>query len=442
MSLFCKLTCLFAAAVMLMTGCSSTGDSGGGGFSSSEDLTKRPWFPPVTRQQSYSCSQQTGLYYLFTSEWNRTHGLSAATTANRFSPYFSYALLASDKSGRSHVVDGWRAAQYTGVPLEADSPRYSNTLMHGYDRYLRAMRHRVADWDLIPVRDEAGIRRAKSLIAAGHPLACDFQIRDAVVRTVLPPPVPGGGKPASTRKVVQQWGTKGAGHAMVYAGYDDSIGFDFNRDGKITSNVDITGDGRVTLADQERGAFLVVNPWGSGWGENGRAWAPYRHHAVTKWPWSGYVGTVRAQAASHPRLTLKLRLRAADRQNVVITAGDGTGREIQPWMFSHTPERGADSGSVWDTITTLRTPGPHLSAGRLANPEGGPLETGHDLSALGRSDTYTLEIRPAGRGRLSGELASASFLEYDGSGRLLRETPVRGLPAVLPAGGGKWPASR
>lgn len=395
------------------------------------DLSRSPWFPPVTRQQSFSCSQQVAHYYLFTSEWNRAARQNAASPLRRFSPYFAYSLLAGDETGRSHVVDGWIVAQQAGVPLEADCPRYSRNLMHGYDRYLRAMRHRVDRWEVLPVASEPGIAKAKALLADGHLLACDFQIRGASLRTLPPGTSHAGGK------IVQRWGLTGPGHAMVYAGFDDTVGCDFNGDGAVTNDKDITGDGLVSLADHERGAFLVINPWGGAWGDRGRAWVPYRHHAVSKWPWSRHVASVRTAAPHQPRLTLKLRLRAPDRQNIVVTAGTGAGRTMQPWMFSHSPAP-ASGASVWDALTTLRTAGPHLSAGTLAAPDGGPLETGHDLTPLGKASRYTLEIRSAGRGTLAGELAGASFLEYDSLGRLVREVPVTGLPAKLPATGGQW----
>jgi len=435
---FPALLCLLAA--LLAGGCASRGLAGT--RYTSEDLTRQPWFPPVTRQQSFSCSQQVALYYLLTAEWNRTRRQSAASPFRRFSPYFAYSLLAGDESGRSHVVDGWIVAREAGAPLEADCPRYSRTLMHGYDRYLRAMKHRAEGWDLTPVGDHAGIEKAKRLLAAGHPLACDFQIKGTVLRLMTAKNYAGRPAPAPAaapkgEKFVHQWGRTGPGHAMVYAGYDDSVGFDFNGDGLITDNRDITGDGAVTLADCERGAFLVINPWGGAWGQRGKAWAPYRHHAASKWPWARTVASVRAAPPHQPRLTLKLRLRAGDRQNIIVTCGNGR-RSVQPWMFNHTPASGGGSGNVWDAFTSLRAPGPHLSAGTLAAPDGGPLETGHDLTNLRDGSSYTLEIRPAGRGALSGDLAGASFMEYDGSGRVVREVPVAGLPVRLPPGGGVW----
>ena len=107
-------------------------------------------------------------------------------------------------------------------------------------------------------------------------------------------------------------------------------------------------------------------------------------------------------------------------------------------MFSHTPAQAGGGGTVWDSVTSLRTPGPHISPGTLAAPDGGPLETGHDLTTLGDGSVYSLEVRPAGRGPLSGELAAASFMEYDGFGRLIREIPVAGLPVKLAGAGGTW----
>ncbi len=435
------------AAVLLFAGCTAPG--GGSASVPRVDLSTSPKFPPVTRQQGLSCSQQTALYYLFTTEWNQRAAFNSPAM-RRFSPYFAYSLLAGEQSGRSYVVDGWITAQQCGVPLLADCPGYSRTLMHGYDRYRRAMQYRVENWQILPVTTAADVARVQRLLAAGHPVACDFQIKGTVLKPL--PPFPRmsprqraavdtrssfyPGEPASGQKFVERWGTTGPGHAMVYAGYDAQMGFDVNGDGEFTTDRDINGDGAVNLADCERGAFLLVNPWGGGWGNRGRAWVPYRLHATTTWPRSRSVAAVKVAPPQHPRLTLKLRLRASDRQNVIVTVHRG-GRSVRPWMFSHAPVTGGGN-NLWEAFTTLRSPGPHLSAGTLAAPDGGPHESGHDISTLGSADGCTLEIRPAGRGVLSGQLAGASFIEHDSSGRIVREVPVAGLPATLSAAGGEW----
>ena len=53
---------------------------------------------------------------------------------------------------------------------------------------------------------------------------------------------------------------KVGGHAVIAAGYDDAK--------KITN---------ATSGSSETGALLIRNSWGTGWGDNGYGWLPYRY---------------------------------------------------------------------------------------------------------------------------------------------------------------------
>ncbi len=390
------------------------------------DLTSKSWFPPIVRQQGNSCAQQAGLYYLLTAERNRERGLSSWQAANRLSPYQTYAILADSLTGNTHVTDGWHLARETGVPLETDLPRARRSLMHGFDKYVRATRQRPASWQVLPLRSPSDLIAVKDQLAAGHPLACDFQIRGAKLS-----------KRSDGSTLVSAWGRTGTGHTMVYAGYDDTIGHDCNGDGQITNDRDITGDGRITLADYERGAFLVVNPWGPRWGTAGKAWALVREHAVARWPRAGEVARVHPARDSPPRFMLRLSLYLKERSHLLITASDGSST-VSPVPFrAKVLATSPGPASAWEIFGKVHRPGPPLSAGPLANPAGGPLEMGLDLTPLTPSSRLSLTLSTNGP-PLQGTLHTAAFVELDSSGRILKETPLPQLPVILPPQGQTW----
>lgn len=393
------------------------------------DLTTKSWFPPIVRQQGNSCAQHAGLYYLLTSERNRQLFLSSWTPAHRLSPYQTYAILADSTQGNTHMTDGWHLAAETGVPLETDLPRAGPGLMHGFEKYVRAARHKPEDWKLLPLRTETDLHAVKAQLTAGHPLACDFQVSGAVI-TKLP----------EGASLVRGWSRTGPGHTMIYAGYDDAIGYDVNRDGQITNDRDITGDGRVTLADHERGAFLVVNPWGPHWGTGGKAWALYREHGINPWPRAGEVATVSMGRTAAPRRMLKLSVYLQERRHFVLSVSDGS-RTVEPLPFRRQALPFSTPGpvSAWEVFGKVHRPGPVVSSGPLANPAGGPLEMGFDLSAL-RAGTTQITLASAGA-PLQGTLHAAAVVELDARGGIVRETPVPGLPVILPPHGGTWTIS-
>ena len=55
---------------------------------------------------------------------------------------------------------------------------------------------------------------------------------------------------------------------MTLVGYDDRIEFDLDGNG-------IYGEENNQLGQNETGAWIVANSWGSGWGNNGIFYVPY-----------------------------------------------------------------------------------------------------------------------------------------------------------------------
>ena len=400
------------------------------------NLTTKAWFPPVVPQQASSCAQHAGLYYLLACEINRARGGAAGDPSRRLSPYLAYGLLADDRSGRSHVVDGWLLSQETGVPSEADLPSFSPRLMHGFDRYRRALANRPASWNVLPLETETDLRKVQRELDSGHPVACEFPIRGT---KIVPFPE---GMPSGCGAMVRQWGQAGPGHAMVYAGYDLSIGRDANGDGRISSNLDITGDGRITLADWEQGAFLLVNPWGKGWGDRGMAWVLFREHALSQWPWARSVATVTAAPAEPPRHMLRLSLQCPDQSALTLMAqSPGQAQPWQPLLFREASALGKPGNNVWEAFALLHRTGFRPPAQPLQAPGGGPVELGFAIPASHFSQTWSLQLSPRPGHRLSGTLAAAELVELSPGGQITRRFPLQGLPAAIPPAGATWTAS-
>jgi len=86
-------------------------------------------------------------------------------------------------------------------------------------------------------------------LAAGLPSMFGFTVYSSISQANATGAIP---MPAPGEKVV-------GGHAICVAGYDDS---------KVVKN---TGPG----GPKSKGAFLIRNSWGTGWGMNGYGWLPY-----------------------------------------------------------------------------------------------------------------------------------------------------------------------
>lgn len=95
-----------------------------------------------------------------------------------------------------------------------------------------------------PLPGATVVQNIKTYLAAGFPSMFGFPVYDEYMH------VPANGLvafPATSSKLY-------GGHANVYVGYDDNL-----------------------TIGPDKGAFLVRNSWGTGWGLKGYAWMPYRY---------------------------------------------------------------------------------------------------------------------------------------------------------------------
>ncbi len=239
--------------------------------------------------------------------------------------------------------------------------------MNGYDKYESGMDNRVLEYYSIDVGDTTGLQTLKhwmndhgdgseaggiAVFAAG--VSGNFIMRHLVF--------PEGGPEPYT--IVERWDDV-VNHAMTFVGYDDTMGWDYDRDGHIGYDYDEDGiytnhgaDGNLLpMKEWELGALIMVNSWGAGWGTGGKAWVPYRTLAQRVSDGGIYQNEVYVVKAHSSTSSLKLKasIDYSVRSNLEITAGisnnlDATTPEYEI-SFSHFNKQGGFYGMSGDDNT-------------------------------------------------------------------------------------------
>ncbi|MCF7806901.1 MAG: T9SS type A sorting domain-containing protein [Candidatus Marinimicrobia bacterium] len=294
------------------------------------DHSNSKYFPPVFNQTDGSCGQASGVGYTFNYEINAVRDLDASVPENQYPTHYTYNFL-NEGSGAngSWYFDGWDIIRVNGCPniIQYGGSRAclgDRGWMTGYDKYYAGMLNRVLMPVSISVDTPEGLEILKHWFnsrAEGSPVGGVVNFAAGATGYSM------GTLPAGTheagKQVMTAWGTE-VNHAMTFSGYDDSIRYDWNGDNQFTNDIDITGDGIVDMRDWEIGGVIVVNSWGSGWGNSGRAYMMYRLLAESV-PRGGIMNNVvhglYAKATYEPKLTLKASLKHTSREKLRITAG-------------------------------------------------------------------------------------------------------------------------
>jgi C1A family cysteine protease len=94
------------------------------------------------------------------------------------------------------------------------------------------------------------LERLKTHLAAGHPAMFGFTVYSSIEQAAATGRIP---YPSAREKIE-------GGHAVVAIGYDDKMAIQNKAGGA-----------------QAKGALLIRNSWGTGWGEQGYGWLPYQY---------------------------------------------------------------------------------------------------------------------------------------------------------------------
>ncbi len=293
----------------------------------SQDNSESMYFRPIFNQSDGSCAQSSGVGYTFTYEINRIRNTPASIEANQYPSHYTYNFLnAGNGENGSFYTDGWDIIKANGCPSVATYGGMAITAsywMSGYDAYEQGQENRIHDYFAIDVGTPEGLETLKYWFVnhfdetsfTGGVVNFAAGVSDSFNMIYE-----GGNS-----KVIE-WGHS-VNHAMTFVGYDDSITYDYNNDGQITNNIDINSDGVVDMRDWEQGALIMVNSWGSYWGDGGKAYVMYKTLAESVENGgihASKVFAINVKETQDPQLTMRVKMTHNSRNKIQIIAGVST----------------------------------------------------------------------------------------------------------------------
>ena len=291
------------------------------------------YFPYIFYQSGLECGQASSLVYLFTYELavNRGYYVLFDTPYNKkhITGHFAWNFYNGGSSAGVSSMDTWQVVKSAGSPFTPDwGAEYSSggasKWLTGYDKYYNAMKNRIVEMYAIPTNTADGIKTLKQWVA-NHgsddtqggmaTFYCTYQGTNGT----LPAGTPNAGMAVMTTF------SSYVNHSQTIVGYNDSIRYDYNGDGQYTNHIDINGDGVVNVKDWEIGGVIFCNSFGTGWGNGGYAFLPYKKLAETHTEnggiWNACVYIVHVRDEVFPQLTFKTTIKHDKRNMLRLTAG-------------------------------------------------------------------------------------------------------------------------
>ena len=392
---------------------------------------EKKFFPPVFNQDGGSCGSASRICYMFTYELNAYRNLDGKSSKNYYPSHFVW-LLTNGNSGKDEFVTSIgvpSAATYGGQTYSTlfgnqDCSNNDFGWMQGYDKWFEAMNNRMLAPSNFPVNvgTEEGREAVKNWLwnhngddsfQAGGICGIGVASADGNYEGRIPNTSANSSAGVVNKKYVKAWGPQ-VDHALTIVGYDDRIEFDLDGNG-------VAGE----ASKDEVGAWIIVNSWGSWWGNSGFIYCPYAYGGASfntdgtfsqNW-WAPEIYKVRKDY--RPLRTIKLEMEYSRRSEIKLSAG------ISADINATAPEKSiefehfkyAGDGNYGNT-----NPAPEIPMlGRWADGKlhTEPMEFGYDLTDLTKGFDrsmplkyfFIVETRAWGKG--SGKIHNASIMDYE-----------------------------
>ena len=386
---------------------------------SAVDNSTLPFMTPIYHQSALECGQASSIVYAFSYEINCRRGTANTNNTRRYPSHFAWNFCNGGTNRGVSFMDTWQVIRTAGTPTVAQwggSYSYGGATLwaSGYNLYYNAMRNRIVEFCAIPTDSEEGILTLKHWLD-NHLRGDEY----GGLANFYSTHVPNGhemlhqipeGTPHAGMWIVPNFQSN-VNHGQTIVGYDDSICWDYNNDGRYTNDEDINHDGVVDIHDWEVGAVIFCNSFGTEFANAGYCYLPYRKLAELPAQggiWNSCVYVVDVKDEVSPRLTYKATVAHTCRERIKLMAGVST--NVNATRPEHTIE--------WAVFNFQG--GEHYMRGDSTE-EGRSLELGLDVSRLlefinpGQPAKFFFEVVENDPSSVSsGEVVSFSLMDYQG----------------------------
>lgn len=303
------------------------------------------YYPVVFNQAGGSCGPSSRIGYMLTHELNAYRHVSGKLDENRLCPNFVYPFSydGSSKDVMAQTTGVPNIPTYGGFPYSsiygfAESDVSDTGYMQGYDRWYKSMFNRLLKTSNFPVSCSTpeGMLAVKRYLynhngdesfATGGVLGLGCSAGSMVLTKIGTTDV-NKALGVAGLQYIDHMGTT-VDHAITLVGWDDRIEFDLDKNG-------VYGEEKNQLGENEKGAWILCNSWGQGWGNGGFAYFPYATASATNPPvelngntvygpgegWWPEIYTIRKDYK--PRRTMKVRMTYTQRAAMGLSGGVST----------------------------------------------------------------------------------------------------------------------